>query len=215
MKTLAFHFIVYLFIYFALLYDTFCTIDINLSQLEYLAARLDPFECRRLIAALHYTSYELPMNLAAAERTVEEDIPCIRQLVHWNSSPEEGLGQSHEVLVHRLRQLGRNDLADWLGKSTFKQLGMDMERIMDRPFDKLGEQETETSYPLTIDPIESPENDDFWSQLNIILLAIMLGLMGTLLTLIGYIIFYIIKVRLRRKKYRKMKQEADIDKPCE
>lgn len=80
-----------------------------------------------------------------AERTVEEDIPCIRQLVHWNSSPNEGLGQSHEVLGHRLRQLGRNDLADWLGKSTFKQLGRDIERIMDRPFDKLSEQETETS----------------------------------------------------------------------
>ncbi|XP_035731576.1 uncharacterized protein LOC118445783 [Vespa mandarinia] len=188
MKNLEFHFTVYLFVYFALLYDTFSTIDINLSQLEYLAARLDPFECRRLIAALHYTSYELPMNLAAA--------------VHWNSSPNEGLGQSHEALVHRLRQLNRNDLADWLGKSTFKQLGMDMERIMNRSFDKLSEQEIETYYPLTIDPIENPGNDDFWSQLNIILLAIMLGLMGTLLTLIGYIIFYIIKVRLRRTKYR-------------
>lgn len=66
MKKLEFHFVIYLFIYFALLYDTFCTIDINLSQLEYLAARLDPFECRRLIAVLHYMSYDLPMNLAAA-----------------------------------------------------------------------------------------------------------------------------------------------------
>lgn len=42
------------------------TIDVNLSELEYLAARLDPFECRRLIAALHYTTYDLPKNLAAA-----------------------------------------------------------------------------------------------------------------------------------------------------
>ncbi|XP_047348243.1 uncharacterized protein LOC124948538 [Vespa velutina] len=92
---------------------------------------------------------------------------------------------------------------------------MDMERIMNRPFDKLSEQEIETYYPLTIDPIENPGNDDFWSQLNIILLAIMLGLMGTLLTLIGYIIFYMIKVRLRRTKYRKMKQEMDTDKTSE
>lgn len=42
------------------------TIDVNLSELEYLAARLDPFECRRLIAALHYTTYDLPKHLAAA-----------------------------------------------------------------------------------------------------------------------------------------------------
>lgn len=42
------------------------TIDVNLSELEYLAARLDPFECRRLIAALHYTTYDLPKDLAAA-----------------------------------------------------------------------------------------------------------------------------------------------------
>ncbi|XP_015174805.1 PREDICTED: uncharacterized protein LOC107065532 [Polistes dominula] len=212
MKTSIFNLIVYLFVSFVLPYVTFCTIDVNLNQLEYIAARLDPFECRRLIAALHYTSYELPMSLAAAERTIDEEIPCIRHLIHWNSSPAEGLGQSHEALVHRLRALGRDDLADWLGKSTFKQLGMDMARIMDQPFDKLGEQETEASFPLTINPIEMLEDDDYWSQLNIVLLAIMLGLMGTLLILIGYIIFYIIKVRSRRTKYRKMKQEGDSEK---
>lgn len=44
----------------------FCTIDVNLSELEYLAAHLDPVECHRLIAALHYTSYELPKSLAGA-----------------------------------------------------------------------------------------------------------------------------------------------------
>lgn len=43
-----------------------CTIDINLSELEYIASHLDPFECRRLIAALHYNSYELPKSLSGA-----------------------------------------------------------------------------------------------------------------------------------------------------
>ncbi|KAK2586652.1 hypothetical protein KPH14_011697 [Odynerus spinipes] len=149
------------------------------------------------------------------QRTVDDEIPCIRQLVHWNESPTEGLGQAHEVLIHRLRQLNRNDLADWLGKSTFKQLRKDIERIMDRPFDELGEQETERSYALTINPVETPEDDDFWSKLDIVLLAITLGLLGTLLTLVGYIIFHIIKIRLRKAKYtykRKMKQNATTDK---
>lgn len=43
-----------------------CTIDINLSELEYIASHLDLFECRRLIAALHYSSHNLPKNLSGA-----------------------------------------------------------------------------------------------------------------------------------------------------
>ncbi|XP_018310794.1 uncharacterized protein, partial [Mycetomoellerius zeteki] len=115
------------------------TIDVNLSELEYLAARLNPVECRRLIAALHYTTYDLPSNLAAAERKVDEEIPCLRQLLHWNSSPEEGRGKTHAAIVHRLRQLNRNDLADWLGKTTFKQLGKDLDNAITLSFDELAE----------------------------------------------------------------------------
>lgn len=43
-----------------------CTIDINLSELEYIASHLDPFECRRLVAALHYSSQDLPKSLSGA-----------------------------------------------------------------------------------------------------------------------------------------------------
>lgn len=42
------------------------TIDVNLSELEYLAAHLEPAECRRLVAALHYDDYELPKSLDGA-----------------------------------------------------------------------------------------------------------------------------------------------------
>ncbi|KAL0128634.1 hypothetical protein PUN28_003785 [Cardiocondyla obscurior] len=121
------------------------TIDVNLSELEYLVARLNPFECRRLIAALHYTTYDLPKNLAAAERKVDEEIPCLRQLLHWNSSPDEGRGKTHAAIIHRLRQLNRNDLAEWLGKTTFQQLGKDLEKSITLPFDELAKEETETS----------------------------------------------------------------------
>ncbi|XP_043524351.1 uncharacterized protein LOC122536227 [Frieseomelitta varia] len=124
-------------------YDVLGTIDVNLNELQYLAARLNPFECRRLIAALHYTSYELPSNLADAERNVDDDIPCIRHLAHWNSSPAEGKGKTHEVLAHRLRQINRNDLADWLGKSAFMQIGKDLGRAVVKPFDELSKEETE------------------------------------------------------------------------
>lgn len=211
MENFALRLLGYIFLCFSLPHEIFSTIDINISQLEYLAARLDPFECRRLIAALHYTSYELPMNLAAAERTVDEDIPCLRQLVHWNQSPGEGLGQTHEALIHRLRQLNRNDLAEWLGKSTFKQLGKDMERIMERPFDELGLQETEIPVKLTVAPIESFEDNDFSTQIDVVLMAITLGLIGTVLILIGYIIFRIINMRLRKAKYRKVKERTSTE----
>ncbi|XP_048507542.1 uncharacterized protein LOC125500142 [Athalia rosae] len=121
----------------------FCTIDVNLSELEYLAGHLNPSECRRLVAALHYMTFELPESIAGAERKLDENIPCLRLLLHWNSSPGEGRGQTHEDIEHRLRQLNRNDLADWLGKTTFKELGRDLGRALNHPFGEQGTQDTD------------------------------------------------------------------------
>ncbi|XP_033352918.1 uncharacterized protein LOC117235207, partial [Bombus vosnesenskii] len=77
------------------------------------------------------------------ERNVDDDIPCIRHLLHWNSSPAEGKGNTHEILTHRLRQINRNDLADWLGKSSFVQIGKDLDRALVNTFDELVKEETE------------------------------------------------------------------------
>lgn len=60
------------FIVILLRYDVLATIDVNLNELEYLAARLNHFECRRLIAALHYTTYELPRDLAGAGKSTND-----------------------------------------------------------------------------------------------------------------------------------------------
>lgn len=79
------------------------------------------------------------------ERKVDEEIPCLRQLLHWNSSPAEGRGKTHAAIIHRLRQLNRNDLADWLGETTFKQLGKDLENAITLSFDELAKEEMETS----------------------------------------------------------------------
>lgn len=51
-------------------------------------------------------------------------------------------------MSHRLRQLNRNDLADWLGKKVFQSLGKDIEKSLNRPFGELGDQETETQLSL-------------------------------------------------------------------
>lgn len=55
-------------------------------------------------------------------------MPCIEHLQYWNSQSGEGKGETHEVLQHRLRQMGKEKLADWLGKTVFHQLGVDLEK---------------------------------------------------------------------------------------
>lgn len=77
-------------------------------------------------------------------RTIDEEIPCLRHLLHWNNYPKEGRGKTHAVIVHRLRQLNRNDLADWLGKTAFKQLGKDLDDAISLSFEDLGKEETTT-----------------------------------------------------------------------
>lgn len=42
------------------------TIDINASELQYLADHLTPEECRRLVAAAHFQSFEEPNALDQA-----------------------------------------------------------------------------------------------------------------------------------------------------
>ncbi|XP_076385431.1 uncharacterized protein LOC100878042 isoform X1 [Megachile rotundata] len=190
----------------------FGTIDINLNELKYLAAKLTHFECRRLIAALHYTTHELPNTIAVAERNVDDEIPCIRHLLHWNSSPAEGKGKSHEVLTHRLRQINRNDLADWLGKSAFTQLGKDLDRAVVNAFEEFDKKETEQSYPITLQPIKVyGEEESSWAEIDIILMAILLGLLGSLLTLICATILSKIKEHFRKVKYssRTMSEQED------
>lgn len=44
----------------------FSTIDLNLSELEYLADHLHPEECRKLTASLHFKSYMEPNALDQA-----------------------------------------------------------------------------------------------------------------------------------------------------
>ncbi|KAJ8935100.1 hypothetical protein NQ314_012996, partial [Rhamnusium bicolor] len=104
---------------------------LNVAELQYLADHLTPEECRRLIAAAHFKTYEAPNALDQAERKISKDIPCIDLLRHWNSQPGEGKSETHEVLEHRLRQMGKYALADWLGRTVFHELGKDLNRSLE------------------------------------------------------------------------------------
>lgn len=61
-------------------------------------------------------------------------MPCIELLHHWNSQPGEGKGETHEILEHRLRQMGKDALADWLGKTVFRELGRDLNNTVEKGF---------------------------------------------------------------------------------
>ncbi|KAF5271228.1 hypothetical protein FQA39_LY08235 [Lamprigera yunnana] len=113
------------------------TIDLNLPELQYIANHLHLEECRRLVASLYFKSYEEPKELDLAETSVSKDIPCIKLLLHWNSQPGEGKGETHEILQHRLRQIDRSDLADWIGKTVFHELGVEMMENLNRPFEDM------------------------------------------------------------------------------
>ncbi|XP_076302804.1 uncharacterized protein LOC143221185 isoform X2 [Lasioglossum baleicum] len=132
------------------------------------------------------------------ERNVDDDVPCIRHLIHWNSSPTEGKGKTHEALTHRLRQINRNDLADWLGKSTFTQLGKDLSRAVGKSFDELAKEESDSSSPILL-ASKSYDDADPWLQVDIVLLAILLGLLGALITLICATIFHKMRNYFRNK----------------
>ncbi|KAJ8682303.1 hypothetical protein QAD02_018095 [Eretmocerus hayati] len=127
------------------------TVDINLSEFRYLANHLKPFECRRLVAALHYDTYELPEDLDEAARKLSKDMKCLNLLLHWNSAESEGRGETHAVLEQRLRQLGHKKLADWLGKTTFKELSKDLLNSVNQPI------ADEVSTVPTV-PVQPPES---------------------------------------------------------
>nr|CAH7755729.1 unnamed protein product [Callosobruchus chinensis] len=113
---------------------SYCTIDINAAELQYLAEHLTEEECRRLVASAHFKSYEVPNPLDQAERKIPKDVPCIDLLHHWNSNKDEGKGETHEALERRLRQMGKTELADWLGKTVFLELGVDLNRSFQYDF---------------------------------------------------------------------------------
>ncbi|XP_011310291.1 uncharacterized protein [Fopius arisanus] len=179
---------------------TVCTIDINLSELEYLAAHLDSFECRRLIAAMHYKTYDLPQLIAGAERKIDGDVLCLRQLLHWNNSPSEGVGATHEDLEHRLRQINRHDLATWLGKTVFKELRSDIEKSLKKVFRQFGEQEIQTQYPITLEPIHQVEEEDPWTEVDTILMILLVGLAGSLMLIVLSLINHRVRNFLFQKK---------------
>ncbi|XP_050298582.1 uncharacterized protein LOC126737645 isoform X2 [Anthonomus grandis grandis] len=192
-------------IFYLMIKNTTATIDINSAELQYLADHLTTEECRRLVAAAHFQAYEQPNALDQAERKVPKDTTCIEHLHHWNSQEGEGKGQTHEALGHRLRQLGRVDLADWLGKTVFHQLGVDLKKSIEEDMTELTLY-NESFAPVTLEPLTPEiENPTSFSAMDYVLYSLGIGLGLTILALCGKMAWSSCREKIRRRKYRKHK----------
>lgn len=58
------------------------------------------------------------------------------------------------------------------------------------------------SYPVTLESLKRHEEEDPWLQIDVILMATLLGLLGTLLTLICYTVLQKIRQHFRKTKYK-------------
>lgn len=178
------------------------TIDMNIPEFEHIANHLTTEECIRLVASLHFTSYDLPAALSAAERKVPDDVPCINLLLNWNSGtqPWEGRGKTHEEIEHRLRQIGKVELADWLGKTVFHELAKEInDTFLNRdPFE--ANTTTLPQIKKLFKDEEPPSDEEEWTTFDSIVWMVVFMLVILLVLVVYKIIrLTIIRVMSRRR----------------
>lgn len=194
------------------------TIDLNLGELQFVADHLTPLECRRLVAALHFKSFNVPNSLDQAERKVPTDESCVNLLLHWNSAEGEGRGESHELLVHRLKQIGKDQLADYVGKTVFRRLGKDLQRDVNAGFDDIL-QTSQVSHEVevpTLQPVVKSEDPSQYNALDTILYVVAAGLLAVSVALCARIAY--VKICRRNKgkiskndKYKQIESDTESE----
>ncbi|XP_065172460.1 uncharacterized protein [Atheta coriaria] len=103
--------------------------DMNMAHFQYISNNLGPAECRKLVASLHFSNSDLPNALQPAERKVLKDDSCLKQLMQWNMDISGRQGATHEILVRRLKQINREDLALWLTNAAFNAMNKSLQAI--------------------------------------------------------------------------------------
>ncbi|XP_063364226.1 uncharacterized protein LOC134652918 [Cydia amplana] len=107
------------------------------SDFTYIAKHLSITDCRKLVVSLQNLNYALPSSISEAVKKVPKKVPCLQLLLAWNSEVSKGggKGRSHVDVARRLRQLDKRHLADWLERSVFHQLAIDVhETLNSYPF---------------------------------------------------------------------------------
>ncbi|XP_066137844.1 uncharacterized protein [Euwallacea fornicatus] len=163
----------------------FCynTIDLNAAELQYLADHLTPEECRKLVAAAHFQGFDQPNALDQAG---------------------EGKGETHEILEHRLRQIGKSELADWLGKAVFHELGSELQKAIQEGLINFVTTENSSEVPvITLEPLEPKiENPSNYNIMDYFLYCLAAGIGLTILGLLLKLILNKLRQKLKQRKRR-------------
>jgi hypothetical protein len=181
------------------------TIDLNLQEIQYVADHLQRSDCRKLVAALNDPNFYIENNIDITERKVPDDSSCLELLLQWNSQPGGGKGKSHVLLVRRLKQLGHDELAEWLSATVFRQLGDDVNRtLLMNPFKELAQtNEMEaTVQNISTQTVINGEDEDDWPLMDTVC-RILIMFFGSLVLLIPA--YFAWKYLRRRSKKRKNK----------
>ncbi|KAL0279544.1 UNVERIFIED_CONTAM: hypothetical protein PYX00_001074 [Menopon gallinae] len=178
-----------------------CTIDVNFPELQYLSDHLTEEECHKLVASLHFQVFEFPQQVAAAERRLPEDVPCLDLLLHWNSQAGEGKGSTHVEIGHRLKQIGRNDLANWLARTVFHELSENLERNV---YCRLGQETTRPPRKLPDSGHDIMTDEVPWLGVDSIM-AILL-LVASVVFILGcfYVLFLLLEKFRNSSKFKEI-----------
>lgn len=185
----------------------------NVEEFAYIAKHLTPQECRRLFSALHFTSYDLPTAVFVGEKSVPRDVTCINLLLRWNDGLEiwEGKDKTHVEVAHRLQQLGRRDLANWLSRTVFHKLTKDMCDALDN---FLNEENEKTNKKRLYDDKYNLFSDE-WTDLDYILWFLLIGLVFTALFIFGNIIVITYKKRAMEENKEEMDLFSHLSMDCD
>lgn len=120
-------------IFFFLLTAVYCTVDLNIHQMQMVADHLTNEDCRNLINALHQSSFELEQ---LSDTQSNSDTPCIGMLLSYDRT--NGFGKSFDDLALRLGQIGRRDLSEKLSNMVYEEKAGELDAFfLDDPFKKL------------------------------------------------------------------------------
>ncbi|KAJ9588519.1 hypothetical protein L9F63_018101 [Diploptera punctata] len=186
------------------------TIDLNLPELEYIADHLKRSECRKLVAVLHDPNFDIVNNIQAAERKIPDDLTCLKLLIHWNSQTNEGRGETHVVLAHRLTQIGREDLAHWLSTTVFHQLSQDLNKSMlSDPFKELAATNDTNQRQDDMSTTEEEDGEDEWLPTDTILCSFSIIISAAVMVLMATIVWLFCKKKMKKRTKLDKSQEGE------
>jgi hypothetical protein len=152
------------------------TVDLTLPELEHVAYHLKKRDCRKLIAALIDPRIDIKNNVDAAERSMPRSISCLKQLKRWNSQLGEEKEKSYSRLTQELKELGRDNLAEWLTRNVIHHRVENLKRalLVNSSLEVTQANETQENETLKRVPKSATtEGTHKWHPLHIILCVVL------------------------------------------